>query len=107
MNSRPSRAISASHSAISPAIRSASSCAAARPSRARVPAKAGTKAALKAPSPNSRRNRLGNCSATKNASASGPAPSRWAISMSRAKPRTRLAMVQPPTVRTLRSIAAG
>jgi len=68
------------------------------------PENPGTKAALKAPSPNSRRNRLGSRLARKNASATGPAPSRAAISISRAKPRMRLAMVQPPTVRIPRSI---
>ena len=45
------------------------------PSRCSRPEKAGTKAALKAPSPNRRRNRLGSLSATKKASAIGPAPS--------------------------------
>ena len=62
------------------------------------------KAALNAPSPNRRRNRLGSRRATKNASATGPSPSRAAISMSRAKPSTRLAIVQPPTVTMPRSI---
>src|SRR5689334_11988371 len=78
--------------------------AACGPSALSMPANSGTNAALNAPSPNSRRNRFGNFSATKNASATGPAPSIAAISMSRAKPSTRLAMVQPPTVRTPRSM---
>ena len=46
-------------------------------------------------------NKFGSLLATKNASATGPAPIRAAMSMSRIKPRTRLAMVQPPTVMTL------
>ena len=74
------------------------------PSAASMPEKAGTKAALKAPSPNRRRNRLGRRRATKKASATGPVPSIAAIIMSRTKPSRRLAMVQPPTVRTLRSM---
>ena len=74
------------------------------PSRWSREEKAGTKAALKAPSPNRRRNRLGRRLATKNASATGPAPARAAIRISRRKPRRRLAMVQPPTVRMPRSI---
>ena len=98
---------SESQSIISVPMRSAISRAAARPSAANTPAKAGTKAALKAPSPNRRRNRLGSLSATKNASATGPAPRREAISMSRAKPRIRLAMVQLPMVSTERSIEGG
>ena len=60
----------------------------------------------RAPSPNRRRNRLGSFNATKKASAIGPVPSRAAISMSRAKPRTRLTRVQPPTVRMFLSMGA-
>ena len=77
------------------------------PSAASIPANSGTKAALNAPSPNSRRNRFGSRSATKNASATGPAPSRAAISESRRKPSIRLARVQPPTVKTPRSIQSS
>jgi hypothetical protein len=62
----------------------------------------GTKAALKAPSPNRRRNRLGRRSATKVASAIGPVPSMAAMRMSRTKPRMRLAIVQTPTVKAPR-----
>jgi hypothetical protein len=93
MVSRPSQKIITANA--SAAKRRAASC----PSAASSPEKAGTKAALNAPSPNRRRNRLGSFSATKNASAIGPTPSSAAISMSRAKPRTRLSKVQPPTVR--------
>ena len=83
----------------------AKSCAAAGPSAVSRPENSGTKAALKAPSPNRRRNRLGSLLATKNASATGPVPSSAAINMSRNRPRTRLAMVQTPTVNTPRSMA--
>ncbi len=58
----------------------------------------GMKAMLKAPSAKKRRNMLGSRKATKNASATGPAPRKAAMAMSRRKPSTRLAMVQPPTV---------
>ena len=94
-----------SQNTITDSVSSAKPRALSCPSRASSPAKDGTKAALKAPSPNSRRNRLGSRLATKNASATGPAPTRAAIRMSRTKPRRRLAMVQPPTVRIPRSIA--
>ena len=58
-----------------------------------------TKATLNAPSANRLRNRFGSLNATKNASAIIPAPRKFAISKSRMKPRTRLTIVQPPTVR--------
>ena len=58
----------------------------------------GTNAALNAPSANNLRKTLGNCSATKNASVTWPAPRRPAIRISRTNPSTRLPMVQPPTV---------
>src|SRR4051812_11248336 len=58
----------------------------------------GTKPAEKAPSPNSRRNVLGKRKATKKASAAALAPITRAISISRAKPATRLTMVRPPIV---------
>src|SRR5262249_30992533 len=44
-------------------------------------------------------------SATKKASATGPAPSSAAVTTSRTKPSTRLARVRPPTERILRSTA--
>jgi len=59
----------------------------------------GTKAMLKAPSAKKRRNMLGSEKATRNASATGPAPSVAAIRISRTKPKTRLAIVQRPTVK--------
>ena len=77
---------------------SAKARAASFPSVSTSPANRGTKAAAKAPSANRRRNRLGNLKATKNTSATGPAPRMAAIRMSRANPRTRLTMVRPPTV---------
>ena len=67
--------------------------AASLPSFATLPAKSGTKAALKAPSANRLRNILGRRSATKNASETGPAPRKAAINISRTKPSTRLTMV--------------
>ena len=72
---------------------SANDLAAARPSRSSTPAKSGTKAALNAPSANSRRRKLGSLKATKKASATGPAPRTEAIRMSRRKPSTREPMV--------------
>jgi len=66
---------------------------AARPSFATLPAKSGTKAALKAPSAKRLRNILGNLSATKKASETGLAPRNAATSISRTKPKTRLTMV--------------
>ncbi len=77
---------------------SAKERAACGPSPSRRLANNGTKAELKAPSPNRRRNRLGKRKATKKASATAPVPSTAAIRMSRAKPSTRLTMVKPPTV---------
>ena len=77
---------------------SAKARAASLPSPSRRLANSGTKAELKAPSPNSRRNRLGKRNATKKASATAPVPSTAAIRMSRTKPNTRLTMVRPPTV---------
>ena len=56
-------------------------------------AKSGTKAALNAPSANSRRNVLGMRKAAKKASATGPVPSAAAISTSRTKPSSRLISV--------------
>ncbi len=74
-------------------VSSAKRFAAARPCSAMVPAKSGTKAALKAPSAKRLRNRLGSRSATKNASATGPAPRKFAVRTSRTKPITRLTRV--------------
>lgn len=67
------------------------------------PREEGTKAALNAPSANRRRKRLGNLKATKNASATVPAPTNPAIRMSRAKPVIRLSMVKLPMVAMARS----
>ena len=68
------------------------------PPVASIPTKIGTNAAEKAPSANSERNRFGKRNATKKASATGPAPSSAASSISRTKPRTRLTAVSPPIV---------
>jgi hypothetical protein len=96
-------AVSSSSANRSPAsASSANERAACGPSASRRPANMGTKAALNAPSPNRRRNRLGRRKATKNASATTPVPSTAAIIMSRAKPSTRLTMVSPPTVANAR-----
>src|SRR5579872_7392245 len=104
MNTSPTIVSAPSQNVITANASTANCRAACGPSAASMPENCGTNAALNAPSPNRRRNRLGSFSATKNASATGPAPSIAAISMSRAKPSTRLAMVQPPTVRTPRSM---
>ena len=58
------------------------------------PEASGTKAALNAPSANRLRNRFGSRCATKNASATGPAPRIAAVRMSRMKPKTRLTSVK-------------
>ena len=67
--------------------------AGSRPSFAIMPANKGTKAALKAPSAKSVRNRFGRRRATKKASLVAPAPSAEAVRISRTKPSTRLTMV--------------
>ena len=67
--------------------------AASAPSSVSTRVNSGTNAAENAPSANSLRKKLGSLNATKKASATGPAPSRAAIRMSRANPSTRLAMV--------------
>jgi hypothetical protein len=54
---------------------------------------------LNAPSPKIARKWLGRRSATKNASATGPAPSTAASTMSRTKPVMRESSVKPPTVK--------
>src|SRR5271169_7042752 len=61
------------------------------------------KAALNAPSAKMARKWLGNRNATKNASATGPAPRIAASMMSRRNPVRRESSVYPPTVR-IRSI---
>src|SRR5215213_5209118 len=58
----------------------------------------GTKPAEKAPSPNRRRKVFGRRNATKKASACQLAPMTRDISISRAKPATRLTRVRPPIV---------
>src|SRR5690606_6553985 len=63
----------------------------------------GTKALAKAPSANSRRKMFGSWKASCQASATPPAPSARASSMSRAKPNRRLTMVSPPIVPTFLS----
>jgi hypothetical protein len=112
---KPGARISISHGmTISPRRVKATSTTAspdsAWPAKARAPsgsawrrlAKSGMKAASNAPSANSRRNMFGMRNATKNASATGEAPSTAAIRTSRTKPSTRLAMVIVPTVATPR-----
>ncbi len=105
MKISPSTVIAPNQNVITAIASCAKRRAASGPSVASRPVNSGTKAALNAPSPNRRRNRFGSLFATKNASATGPAPISAAISMSRMKPRTRLAIVQPPTVRTLLNIS--
>src|SRR5271168_3620848 len=63
-------------------------------------------AALKAPSAKMARKWFGSRKATKNASATGPAPRIAASMMSRKKPVRRERRVKPPTVR-IRSIIAA
>src|SRR5208283_1534531 len=63
-------------------------------------------AALKAPSAKMARKWFGSRKATKNASATGPAPRIAASIMSRKKPVRRDRSVKPPTVR-IRSIIAA
>ena len=63
------------------------------PPSASAPEASGTKAALNAPSANRLRNKFGKRWATKNASATGPAPRIAAVRMSRMKPKTRLTSV--------------
>ena len=65
------------------------------PSPARTSAKLGTKALASAPSAVNRRNMLGSFSATRNASAAGPAPRKAANAISRKNPRMRLRPVRP------------
>ncbi len=81
----------------------ANASAAFRPSASSAPANIGTKATVSAPSPVRRRKKFGSLKATKNASATGPAPRIAAIRMSRAKPVTRLTRVKPPTVAMART----
>src|ERR1700712_1391960 len=104
MNTMPTSVMPPSQNAMTAVVSSAKRLAASLPSACNMPANDGTNAALNAPSPNNRRNKLGSFNATKNASATGPAPNIAAINMSRANPKTRLAMVQTPTVTTPRSI---
>ncbi len=105
MKISPSAVRLPSQNTITAVASSAKPCAEAMPSTCRIDEIDGTKAALKAPSPNSRRNKLGSRSATKNASATGPVPRMAAIRISRAKPRMRLAIVHIPTVKAPRSMA--
>src|SRR5918992_3765747 len=105
---RVARTTSGARIAISTACAcSAKALAAGRPSPSKVRANIGTKPALKAPSANSRRRKLGSLKATKNASANGPAPSTAAIMMSRTKPSTLEIRVIEPMVATERSRPIG
>ena len=69
--------------------RSAKARASAGPPCSSRPANIGTKAALNAPSANSRRNRFGSRCATNHASATALVPNQCAISISRTNPSTR------------------
>ncbi len=89
------------------AIRAAVSSRATRSSRARTSVserllracpRIGTKAWAKAPSANSRRNRLGMRKATQKASVMGPAPKARATRMSRTSPEIRDSRVKLLTV---------
>jgi hypothetical protein len=57
----------------------------------------GTKAAVKAPSPSNRRNRLGNVNAETNAEFRALVPKAAAMKISRTKPSTREAIVAVAT----------
>ena len=80
---------------------------ASSPSPARARASAGTKAWVNAPSPNSRRSRLGMRKATLKASSAAPAPKADAITTSRASPVTREATVNREMVDAARSKFMG
>ena len=98
MNISPNMVSVTSQKASTAAASSVKPRATSSPSVASRPENTGTKAELNAPSPNRRRNRFGRRLATRNASDSAPAPRKAAISWSRMRPSTRLAMVQLPTV---------
>ena len=68
------------------------------------PLKTGTNAAVSAPSPNSLRAMLGMAKARVKAACSMPAPMRRDWSISRTSPRTRLSIVNAPTVNTFLSV---
>ena len=72
-----------------PNTRSASRAAASSPSCLRVAVNVGTNAEVSAPSASRSRNRFGIRNATKNASATAPAPNRAANTISRASPSSR------------------
>jgi len=80
------------------AARSISRRVASLPCCARLAASTGTKAWLKAPSANRRRNRLGMRNATLKASVSALAPKVDAINNSRARPVMREARVSKETI---------
>ena len=63
----------------------------------------GTNAAVSAPSPSSRRNRLGKVKAVTKAEARAVVPNTAVIAISRARPSTREPIVTPDTIPTLRS----
>ena len=87
-----------------PSTLPAKAAAAAAPSASRTRSQAGTSAAFSAPSVSSRLTTLTPWNATRNASATGPAPSSAAIIASRAKPSSREASVPEETVRKERII---
>ncbi len=97
---RPISTLAAISAALTvPSTRPAKAAAAVGPPASRTPSQAGTKAAFSAPSLNRRRTTLTNWNATRNASATGPAPSSAAIIASRKKPSSREASVPVDTVR--------
>src|SRR4051794_39155730 len=83
-----------------PSTRPANTAAAAAPSLSRTRSHAGTSAAFNEPSVSARRITLIPWNATRNASATGPAPSSAATMASRANPKSREASVPVETVRT-------
>ncbi|MNE67181.1 hypothetical protein D3C80_1627740 [compost metagenome] len=96
--STPSTQVSSKAQLSTVATLAISTRVASSPSLALVPASTGTKAWLKAPSANRRRNRLGMRNATLKASVSAFAPNMEAMSRSRSKPVIREASVNRETV---------
>lgn len=78
--------------------REANSIACSFPSDTNFPDNIGTNAAVKAPSANKLRNKLGSLNETKKASETNPAPKKLAITISRTKPVHLLIRVNPPNV---------
>ena len=96
--SMPARQVAASAQASAVATASIKCRVASMPSRSLLAASTGTKAWLNAPSPNSRRSRLGMRKATLKASVRPLTPKAEAMSQSRSSPVTREASVSRETV---------